>query len=90
MYRVWNAVNRPKDVLIRDWHRHFISVPSPAAGYHVIEAVRSFQTSDCSAERSEFGLEYLCVDGWKEWFDDAGLDVVEHYESLARRTVLVP
>jgi hypothetical protein len=79
IYRVWNAVNRPEGVEVKEWHRRFISVDSPLEAYQVIEFLRSLQSSDVSAERSEFGLEYLCADGWKEWHDSGGLDVLERF-----------
>jgi len=90
IYRVWNAVNRPDDVDAKDWHRHFIPVDSAAEGYEVIEFLRSLQPADRSVVRSEFGLEYRCVDGWKEWFDSGGLDVFERFGAEVHEPEPVP
>ncbi len=79
MYRVWNVVNRPAGVKLENAHRHFVSVDSPAEGYETIEALRERQSMRPSPERSEFGLEYLSSHGWKEWYDDGGLDVMERF-----------
>ena len=79
MYRVWSAVNRSAGVTLEDARRHFVSVDSPAEGYETIEALRERHGMNPSIERSEFGLEYLSIHGWREWYDDGGLDVMERF-----------
>jgi len=78
-YRVWNAINRPPGTRLGDWRRQYISVYSPTSGYEVITDLQSQQEADLSIVKSEFGLEYLSVDGWKEWYDDGGFDVLEGF-----------
>ncbi len=90
LYRVWNAINRPPGVELGHAHRRFVPVPSAMAGYEVIEALRAGQDDDPSVLTSEFGLEVLSVGGWKEWYDDGGLDVIERFGSPARERRLVP
>jgi hypothetical protein len=89
-YRVWNAINRPAGVELGHGHRRFVPVPSAAAGYAVIEALRARQDEDPSVLTSEFGLEVLSIGSWKEWYDDGGLDVMERFGSPARERRLVP
>ncbi len=89
-YRVWNAVNRSPDTELEDWHRHYISVYSPASGYEVITILRSQQATDASVMTSEFGLEYFSIDGWREWYDDGGFDVLERFGTKSRERELVP
>ena len=89
-YRVWNAINRPPGTRLEDWDRHHISVHSAACGYEVIATLRSKQASDVSVVTSEFGLEYLSVGGWKEWYDDGGFDVLERFEAESREREPVP
>jgi len=90
IYRVWNAVNRPDGVEVSDWHRSFIPVDSAVEGYELIEFLRSLQPSVRSAVRNEFGLEYRCVGGWKEWHDSGGLDVFERFGAEIREGAPVP
>jgi len=89
-YRVWNAVNRPPDVKLENWCRNYISVYSPASGYEVITTLQSQQATDVLVMTSEFGLEYFSVDGWKEWYDDGGFDVLERFETEVREQEPVP
>ena len=89
-YRVWNTTNRPAGVELEDADRRFFPVPSAAAGYEVIEDLRARQDEDPSVLTSEFGLEVLSVGGWKEWYDDGGLDVTERFGSPARERRFVP
>jgi len=90
MYRVWYVINRPPGVKIEDSHRDVIPVPSAAAGYEVIEDLRARHASDLSVPTSEFGLEILTVGGWREWYNDGGLDVMERFGSPVRGRRLVP
>lgn len=89
-YRVWNAINRPAGVDLVDWHRRFIPVHSPLTGSEVIEVLRAQQAADPFVGTSEFGLEYLSVGGWKEWYDSGGLDVLERFGSELCHRELVP
>ena len=89
-YRVWNAVNRPPGTRLGNWRRQYVSVYSPASGYEVITILRSQQAADVSIVTSEFGLEYFSIDGWKEWYDDGGFDVLERYEAEVPKREPVP
>ncbi len=77
-YRVWNAVNRPLNVGMEDVRRLFFSVASPEEGRDVIRHLQTRREEDFSVVTSEFGLEILSVDGWSEWHDRRGHDVMEH------------
>ncbi len=89
-YRVWNAINRPPDMKLEDCHRRVISVHSPVCGYEAIRRLQSQQAADVSVMTSEFGLEYFSTDGWKEWYDDGGFDVLERFETEVRKQEPVP
>ena len=80
IYRVWNAVHRPDDVKHEEWPRHYLAVPTPGAGYEVIEFILRGRVQHTYQEKSEFGLEVFTGNGWTEWYDDGGLDVVEHFQ----------
>jgi hypothetical protein len=88
-YRVWNVVRCMTDVDSDDSCRH-LAVRSPMEGFEAIEKLRSEQSTDRSIVSSEFGLEVLSVDGWKEWYDDGGLDVLERFEAPVREREPVP
>jgi len=84
IYRVWNTVRRPDDVRLEEWPRHYLPVPTPGAGFEVIEFILRGRAQETSPERSEFGLDVFTGSGWTEWYDDGGLDVFEHFQRAIR------
>jgi len=78
-YRVWNAVNRPFDAEIDSVRRLFFSVGSPKEGCAVIRRLQARREADRGVVTSEFGLEVLSVDGWTEWYDRHGRDVMDSF-----------
>ena len=78
-YRVWNAVNRPLDAEMEAARRLFFSVGSPEEGCAVIRYLQTRREADRAVIISEFGLEVLSVDGWTEWYDRHGRDVMESF-----------
>jgi hypothetical protein len=81
-YRVWSAVNRPLATEMEDARRLFFSVGSPKEGCAVIRHLQARREEDPAVVTSEFGLEVLSVDGWSEWHDRHGRDVMGHFRLL--------
>jgi hypothetical protein len=81
-YRVWSAVNRSPDTEMQDARRLFFSVASPKEGCAVIRRLRARREEDPAVVTSEFGLEVLSVEGWSEWHDRHGRDVMGHFRLL--------
>jgi hypothetical protein len=80
LFRVWNeARRRPVGWTGNPPRRAFFSVGSPREARRVIESLE--RSRSCEPFRSsvdEFGLEFLCDRGWREWYDREGLDVMGH------------
>ena len=76
---MWSTINRPVDTGIEDARRLFFSVESPEEGCAVIKHLQAKREKDPGVVTSEFGLEVLSVDGWSEWHDSHGHDVMEHF-----------
>ena len=85
-HRVWNAVNRPLGTEMEGARRLFFSVASPEEGCAVIRHLRTRREEDPTVVTSEFGLEVLSVDGWSEWHDRHGRDVMERFRPLLVET----
>jgi hypothetical protein len=78
LFRVWNeARRRPVGRTGSRPCRAFFSVGSPREARAVIESLK--RSRSCEPFRSsvdDFGLEFLCDRGWREWYDWEGLDVM--------------
>ena len=89
-YRVWSEVHRRSDSTSGAPSRELALVHSPAAGYELIETLRSRLDGDPTVISIGFGLEILSLGEWKEWYDDGGLDVLERYGQRVEEKTLVP
>lgn len=82
LYRVWNVVNRPYDTEVEDVRRLFFGVSSPGEACTVIQRLQKRREEDPTVITSECGFEILSGDGWTEWHDRHGHDVMDHFRLL--------
>jgi len=77
LYRVWSVVNRPRGAGAREARRLLFSVRSPSEARTVIRLLRTKREEDPTVLASEYGLEIFTAEGWTEWHDRRGRDVLQ-------------
>jgi hypothetical protein len=79
-YRVWYLVDAGSTRFPGAGRRIHLPVRSPLEAYDVIRGLLEGTRRDEEAGRIlAAGLEQRAIGGWKPWYDDGGLDVMQRF-----------
>jgi len=76
LYRVWKIAHRVDGAVPGSARRLLFSVDSPREACVAIEQLRARERGNPAPQSGTYGLEVRSADGWIEWHDRRGHDVI--------------